>query len=312
MERSISIESSVDHSVRDTVKAKASIKDYIMMTKPGITSSNVLGTLAGFMLAMGGSWFTTSSLWTLLWTVVGITLVISSGTTLNNVFDRDIDKYMERTQDRAITNGRISSRRATVLGIIFAILGEGILTLGVNPLAAILAFIGLFDYVVLYTAWSKRTTTLNTVIGGISGAMPLLTGYVAVTESLDIVAWTLFSFMFLWQTPHFLALAMRRVEEYRRVNIPMLPVVIGFKGTKRQILFYTAALVPVSLLLYYYQVVGALYLWVTGILGIIYLALAVKGVFIKEEKDIQWANIMFRYSIIYLTVIFLLLMVNAQ
>lgn len=312
MERSISIEASVSQNEENLIKEKATVKDYITVTKPGLSVANLLATLAGFMLGMAGQPFSNHTFISLFWTLLGTALVIASGTTLNNVLDRDIDKYMERTKSRPVTNHRISPRVAAIYGLVLAVIGEAVLTFGANPLAAVLGFIGLFVYVVVYTAWLKRTTTLNTVIGGLSGAMPPLVGYVAITNTLDITAWTVLAFMFLWQPPHFLALAMRRVEEYRGVNIPMLPVVIGFDGTKRQILWYTVAMVPVSLFLYHYEAVGQLYLWVAGILGLIYLALAVQGLFIKKEKDIPWANLMFKYSIIYLTAIFILMMVDAK
>lgn len=310
MDRSMTMGSSVDQDeAADTVKA--TLKDYYTVTKPGIVYSNLLGTIAGFFVAMGGN-FTSSLAWTLLWTILGISLVIAGGTTLNNVYDRDIDGYMERTRNRPIHTGRISVKTGTIYGLSLAIVGEAVLTIGVNPLSAVFAFIGLFFYVVVYTMWLKRTTTLNTVVGGISGAMPTVMGYVAVSNSMDNVAWILFAILFLWQPPHFLALAMRRCEEYRNAGIPMLPVVRGFDETKRQILYYTAALVPVSLMLYTLEAVGLIYFIGAGLLGAIYLIYALKGIFNEKEKEIPWANFMFRYSVIYLTLIYILMMVDAK
>ncbi|MBO8171351.1 MAG: protoheme IX farnesyltransferase [Bacillaceae bacterium] len=294
-----------------STNVNGTFRDYITVTKPGITMSNILGTFAGFMLAMGSQSFTSETVWLLIWSLLGTALVISGGTTLNNVIDRDIDRHMERTRLRPVTNNRITPRTATVYGLILAVTGEVVLTFGVHPLSALLAFVGLLVYVIIYSAWLKRTTTLNTVIGGISGAMPPLVGYAAVTESVDMIALILFSFLFLWQPPHFLALAMRRVDEYRGVNVPMLPVVVGFKPTKRQILAYTLCMVPVSLFLYWYNAVGQLYLWVALSMGLIYIVLAVRGLFVDEEQDVAWATQMFKYSILYLTVMFVMMMVDA-
>ncbi len=310
MQRSISVGVARDDAP-SIGQEKGTFRDYISVTKPGITISNILGTLAGFMLALGSRPFSSEVSWLLLWSVLGTAFVISGGTTLNNVIDRDIDKFMERTKSRPVTNDRISPRTATIYGLILAVIGEAILTIAVHPLPAVLAFIGLFVYVIIYSAWLKRTTTLNTVIGGISGAMPPLVGYVTLNETLDMVALILFSFMFLWQPPHFLALAMRRVEDYRGVNVPMLPVVAGFQATKSQILYYTLCMVPVSLMLYAFGAVNQIYLWSATVLGLVYIILALKGMKSKGEQDIAWANSMFRYSIIYLTLIFILMMTTA-
>jgi protoheme IX farnesyltransferase len=219
---------------------------------------------------------------------------------------------MERTQNRPIHTGRISVRAGTIYALVLGITGELILTFGVHPLAAMLALVGLLVYVFIYTMWLKRTTTFNTVVGGISGAMPTMMGYVAVTENIDLTAWVIFAILFLWQPPHFLALAMRRTEEYRNAGIPMLPVVKGFTETKRQILFYTLAMIPVTMMLYNLQAVGLIYLAGVSILNVIYLWYALKGMSIKAEQEISWANFMFRYSVIYLTLLYILMMIDAK
>jgi protoheme IX farnesyltransferase len=171
-----------------------------------------------------------------------------------------------------------------------------------------MAIIGLFFYVVIYTIWLKRTSTLNTVVGGVSGAMPPVIGYVAVSGQMDAVAWILFIFLFLWQPPHFLALAMRRCEEYRAAGIPMLPVVRGFEETKRQMLIWAAVLIPASLLLYGLGVVGIVYFTLALILGLVWVGLLIVGFYVKDE--IRWARKMFLYSIIYLTVLFNVMIFN--
>lgn len=145
----------------------------------------------------------------------------------------------------------------------------------------------------------KRVTTLNTVIGGISGAVPPVIGWVAVTGTMDFAAWLLFLILFLWQPPHFLALAMMKTEEYRAGNLPMLPVVKGFAETKRQMFLWAAVLFPASLLLFLHANVGYFYLIVMAIMGLVYIVLLYKGFSAKD--DMAWAKKLFGYSILYLT-----------
>jgi len=154
--------------------------------------------------------------------------------------------------------------------------------------------------------WLKRTHTLNTVVGSISGAVPPLIGYAALEPNLYIDAWLMFLVMFLWQPPHFLALAMRRTEEYRAAGIPMLPVVNGFAITKRQIIWWIATLIPASLLFMHY---GPVYVVITAALGGYWLYLGLKG--FKAEDEIKWANKMFFYSLIYLVVWIVTLLLTA-
>ncbi|MCY0875771.1 MAG: heme o synthase [Firmicutes bacterium] len=270
-------------------------KDYVNVTKPGITMSNALMTFTGFWLAEGGR----LHLLVAVLTLVGSSLVVMSGCSLNNYMDRDIDPLMARTQGRPLPNGRIRPWTVMLLGIVLGVLGIGMLGLFVNTISALMALIGLFFYVIIYTGMTKRTTTLSTVIGAVSGAMPPLIGWTAVTGSLSVTAWLLFAFMFIWQTPHFLSLGMRRVKDYAAAGIPLLPVVYGFGPTKRQIIHWTGALVPASLLLYTVHAVNLLYVAVAVVLGAIYLWKAFKG--FKAKDDVVWALDMFKYSLIYLT-----------
>src|SRR5690606_15702912 len=188
---------------------KATWRDYLTLTKPGINASNLMAAFAGFWLAGHGQ----LDLPLLLITLLGTALVIAGGCALNNVIDRDIDPLMSRTQSRPVASGRVRPMTALWVGIALTVAGFVVLAALVNPLAAFLAMIGHFVYVGIYSLWLKRTTTLNTVVGGISGAVPPMIGWVAVTGSIDPPAWILFIFMFLWQPPHFLALAIRRMEE---------------------------------------------------------------------------------------------------
>jgi protoheme IX farnesyltransferase len=238
--------------------------------------------------------------WTLmLWTMLGTAMVIASGAALNNFYDRELDQKMKRTKNRGIAAGRIHPRNALALGIALLLIGLVILAVLANPLAAVWGLVGHIFYVLIYTPL-KRVTTLNTVIGGVSGAAPPVIGWVAVTNSMDMSAWLLFLILFLWQPPHFLALAMLKVEDYRAGNIPMLPVVKGFAETKRQMFLWGAVLFPASLLLFFHGNVGYLYLATMAVMGLIYLVLLFQGFHTKDE--IAWAKKLFGYSILYLTV----------
>ncbi|MED1723133.1 protoheme IX farnesyltransferase [Mesorhizobium sp. M00.F.Ca.ET.186.01.1.1] len=273
----------------------ATFRDYVELTKPGITMSNLMTTFAALWLASYGF-----PDWKLaIFTMIGTALVIMSGATLNNYYDRDLDKKMKRTKGRALAAGRIAPRTAILLGIGLLLAGLAVLAVFANPLAAVWGLIGHIFYVLIYTPL-KRVTTLNTVIGGISGAAPPVIGWVAVTNSMDPAAWLLFLILFLWQPPHFLALAMLKTEEYRAGNLPMLPVVKGFAETKRQMVLWGSVLFPASLLLFIHGSVGYVYLAVMGLMGIVYMVLLFQG--FKAKDDLAWARKLFGYSILYLTV----------
>lgn len=289
------------HTIADTWK------DFIDITKPGINISNLLATLTGFLLAVG--YTGTFQIMVFIYTIVGTALVIAGGCTLNNFYDRDIDPLMERTRTRAVPSGRMKPKTALIYGIILSIVGHLVLLFGVNLLAAFLGFVGFAVYVFLYTMWLKRTSTLNTVIGGISGAVPPVIGWVAVTGRLDLAAWALFFILFLWQPPHFFALAMRKTEEYRTAGIPMLPVVEGHDAAKKQIFIFTVLLVPATILLFLSQAAGWTFLITAIILDAIYVALAIKGL-LKQDEDDVWAKQMFLYSLFYLTVLLLMMIVD--
>lgn len=296
MDQHITFDESVgaDSSVKIGPVAPATWRDYLELTKPGITVSNVMTTFVGLWLASEGE----PELGLLFFTLLGSALFIMSAAALNNFYDRDLDLKMKRTKNRSVAIGKISPRNALLVGIGLLLLGLVVLGVFAHPLAAVWGLVGHIFYVLIYTPL-KRVTTLNTVIGGISGAAPPVIGWVAVTHSMDMGAWILFLILFLWQSPHFLALAMMKVEDYREGGLPMLPVVKGFYETKRQMFFWGAALLPASLLLYAYSDVGPLYLIAASVLGVIYLVLLFQG--FKTKDDDSWAKKLFGYSLIYLT-----------
>ncbi|BAU26677.1 protoheme IX farnesyltransferase [Aneurinibacillus soli] len=282
---------------------KETIREYVGVTKVGITISNLMTLFAGLWLAADGP----LPLSITLLTALGSSFIIMSGTSLNNYLDRDLDRHMERTKSRALVEGRLKPQNVMRLGLILGVLGS-LMLLSVNALCAVLGLVALFFYVVVYTMWTKRTTTLNTLVGAVSGAMPPVMGYTAISGTLDLTAWILFFFMFIWQCPHFLALAMRRANDYRSAGFQMMPAVYGFRVTKNHILSYTIALVPISLMLYMVGEVGKVYLVAMSILGFGYLLLNFSGLFAKD--DIKFGRRSFTYSIIYLTLFCLFVMID--
>lgn len=287
------------------IKTGATWKDFLDISKMGIVISNLIPTFTGLWLAMhflGMGFFANVDI--VVWTLLGAACIMIGGCAFNNYIDRDIDPIMKRTKTRPSATGHLSGRQILWYASIVSALGVIFLLMTGSLSATGYGLLGLFIYVVIYSKWLKRTHSLNTIVGSFSGAMPPLIGWAAIDPNLSQVAWILFLIMFLWQPPHFLALAMKRVKEYRAAGIPMLPVVAGFAVTKRQIYTYIAALFAVSLLLYS---LGPVYLLGSGLLGLGWLGM---GLFAKRFKDnVVWARMMFVYSLNYLTVLFLLMIV---
>ncbi|WP_284140933.1 MULTISPECIES: heme o synthase [unclassified Virgibacillus] len=285
-------------------KSTLFMKDFKALIKIGIVNSNLITTFVGFWLAL---YFTNASIldnWQLfLLTMFGSGFVIAGGAILNNWFDVDIDPVMSRTKSRPTVTGNISMQTTLVLGIAASTFGHLIL-LFTTVEATLFAFFGWFTYVVLYTMWSKRRYTLNTAVGSFSGAIPPLIGWAAVSPEIHIVPMVLFLIMFIWQTPHFLALAMKKCDDYKAAGIPMLPAVYGFEITKRQIVVYITCLLPLP---FFLASLGTTFLIIATILNIGWLALGIAGFFVKN--DLKWANLIFIYSLNYLTILFLLMAV---
>jgi heme o synthase len=280
------------------------LKDFLALIKIGIVNSNLITTFTGIWLALH---FTDNRfldhLDIVFFTLIGSSLIIAGSCSLNNYIDRDIDPLMERTKGRPTVTGKISPHWVVVLGISLILIGLLFLLL-TTVSAAIIGLIGVVSYVGLYTMWSKRLYVSNTIIGSISGAVPPLIGWAAVDANLSPVAWALFLIMFAWQPPHFYALAMRRVEEYRAAGIPMLPVVKGFKTTKNHIVVWVVSLLPLPFLL---QSLGTPFLILATLLNVGWLVLGVYGY--KMKDDIKWATLMFVYSLQYLTILFVAMVI---
>jgi len=283
----------------DKQSVRGFLTDIKLLVKGFVLIANILPILSGFWLAL---YFTDTSFFELwdkfLYMTIGGTLVMAGALILNNWYEVDLDSKMKRTQLRPTVSGNFSLQSVLVLGIISSIIGFIILAFTTLE-ATVYGFLGWFTYVVLYTFWTKRRYTLNTVIGSVSGAFTPLIGWATVTSAYHIVPIVLFIMLFIWQIPHTFAIAMRRYEEYKAANVPMLPVVYGFSMTKRQSLVYVICLLPLPLFLIS---IGTGFVIITSILNIVWLIITIHGLFTKE--DIKYANRMFYFSLTYLTIVF--------
>lgn len=282
---------------------KASWKDYYEITKPRIILLNLVAVFGGYWLASRGhiEWGS------LLMVLIGTSLVMASSCVFNNYFDRDFDIKMARTKSRALPMGKIKPSHALVYAIVLGIIGEASL-FAINWLAGVLGLVGMFVYVVIYTLWLKRNSTWSTSVGGISGAMPPVIGYVAVTGELDLGAWLLFAVLFFWQPPHFWALGIFRTEEYRAAGYPLLPVVKGIKRTKVQMLPYVTLLFVANLLLYVFDYVGMIYLVAVGAMTLAWVIHSYAGLAAKNDQT--WARKNFLFSVNYLLILFVVMIID--
>lgn len=268
------------------------IKDYYSLTKPGIIYGNAITVVAGFMLASKGA----PDWWLLFATLMGLSLVVASGCVFNNYIDRDIDAKMERTKSRALVTGHVSLGGALIFGFVLGQLGLLILAIFTNLLTVLVSLCGLFVYVVVYSMWQKRASVYGTLVGSISGSIPPVVGYLAVTSSIDTGAIILFFILTLWQMPHSYAIAIYRLSDYARAGIPVLPVKKGISKTKFHMLAYIVLFIFATVELYMFGYVGKIYFYTMLFLGAGWLALGVRGLTVKNET--QWARAMFVYSIV--------------
>lgn len=280
------------------------LKDLVALTKPRIIRLNLIAAFGGYWVASQWNF----DLWTLLWMLLGSTLTMASACVFNNYLDRDFDTKMERTRDRALPQGRMKPQGVLLYAIILGVAGISILFGLVNALVGWLGLLAIFVYDVIYTLWLKRHSTWSTSIGGISGALPPVIGYCAVTGELDAGAWILFALLFLWQPAHFWSLAIRRVEEYRAAGFPLLPVVKGITRTKKQMIPYIVLLFPASILMYTYGYVGIYFLVISLVLALVWLVHTLSGFSAKEEE--KWAKTNFFISINYLMIVFVTMMID--
>lgn len=278
-------------------------RSYWTLCKPKVVALIVFTAIVGIFLAAPGL----PPLGILLNATLGIALAAASAAAINHVIDQKVDAQMGRTEQRPLPQGRVSSAQALGFALLLGVSAMFILSLGVNGLTAILTLLSLIGYAVIYTLYLKRASPQNIVIGGAAGAAPPLLGWVAVTGQVDPEALLLFLIVFTWTPPHFWALAIHRMEEYRQVDIPMLPVTHGLAYTRLQILLYTVLLFVVTLLPYGYGMSGLLYLAGTLALNLGFLVYAV---LLYRNAHASLPMRTFGYSITYLMGLFALLLLD--
>ncbi|MCX7065582.1 MAG: heme o synthase [Proteobacteria bacterium] len=278
-------------------------RDFLEMCKPRVVLLMLLCAVVGMFLATPGM----VPLPVLVFGTIGIALVAASAAVVNHIADAEIDARMARTHDRPIATGRITTKQGLLFSAMLGVVGMWVLYQFVNPLTAWLNLASWVGYGIVYTVFLKRATPQNIVIGGLFGAAPPLFGWAAVSNSVEPGALLLVLIIFAWTPPHFWALAIDRMDEYRNANVPMLPVTHGDVYTRWHILFYTLILFAVSMLPYLFALSGLFYLASAAALGIGFLYWAVV---LLRGKDPRAPIETFRYSIVYLMVLFAALLID--
>ncbi|MDR3387380.1 MAG: heme o synthase [Rudaea sp.] len=278
-------------------------RQYLELTKPRIVALLVFCAVIGMLLAVPGlpPWRAA------LFGTLGIWLASSSAAAFNQLIDQRIDKLMVRTSQRPLATGQLTSRQVFVFASVIGVVSMIVLATLVNPLTAMLTFAGLIGYAVVYTAFLKRATSQNIVIGGVAGAIPPVLGWTAVTNHLDPYALLLCLIIFVWTPPHFWALAIFRRDDYSRAEVPMLPVTHGVEYTRWHVLYYTVLLLVVTVLPYLTGMSGLFYLGGAIVLGAGFLYYAV--VLLNPPNE-RFAMQVFNYSIVYLMALFAFLLID--
>jgi protoheme IX farnesyltransferase len=279
------------------------MKDYLELTKPSITWLILMSTGVGYFFGLDGG----LQLWVLLHALLGTALIASGTATLNQWYEREADARMRRTKRRPIPSGRITANRALLFGVVLSLLGFFELALGVNLLTGALGLLTLTSYLFLYTPLKQRSP-ISTTVGALPGAMPPLIGYAAASGTLTVEAWTLYVILFLWQFPHFLAIAWMYREDYARAGIVMLPVVEpDGASTARRILLYSLVLIPISVVPSFLSMAGKLYLMGALILGSLYFY---AGIRVAVERTALRARQVLLASVFYLPLLYGLMLLD--
>ena len=288
---------------------RESVRAYIALTKPRIIELLLITTVPAMILAAHGI----PPLGLIAWTLIGGSLAAGSANAINCYLDRDIDLIMARTRRRPLPAAEVEPERAVVFGLVLGVIAFAVLAFFVNLLAAFLAMLAIAFYVIVYTMMMKRTTPQNIVIGGAAGALPPVIGWAAVTGDVGIPALMLFALVFYWTPPHFWALSLRIAKDYAAAGVPMLPVVRGVPETTRQIALYTVLLVAISLILFAVAKMGLIYLGAAVALGAVFLWQAYRlwRVGTSPEASTTGAIRLYKYSITYLTLLFLAVAIDA-
>jgi heme o synthase len=289
--------------MKEVGPVRQTINNYVDLMKPHVTVLLLGVTAAAMAIANQGL----PRLTLVIPTLLGGAMAAGSANCLNCYIDRDIDQLMGRTQRRSLPSGRVEPRQALVFGIMLGISSFIVLALFVNLLSATLAFSAILFYVFVYTLWLKRSTVQNIVIGGAAGAVPVLVGWAAITNSLSMPAIWLFAIIFFWTPPHFWALSLLIQKDYEKAGIPMLPVIKGEAETRRQILIYSLVVLVSTLVLFAIGAMGYFYLAGALILGggLVYFAIR-----LWRDQSKKWARTLFWYSNMYLAAIFAIMVID--
>lgn len=266
------------------------LKAYYRIVKPGIIYGNLITAIAGYLLASKLS-IKPSNFIAMMF---GVSLVMGGACVFNNLYDRDIDKKMQRTQDRPTVNGQISTRSGILYALLLTIVGFSLLAVFINWLCAVIGAIGFLDYALVYT-YFKRRTYHATLIGSVSGATPIVGGYVAYAGHLDLTALLIGLMMLLWQMPHFYTIALFRAKEYEKAKVPVLPLVKGHLVTVEAIIVYSVLFVLAVVALYFTASLHIYYLLLVGLAAVIWTMFNLRGINVKEIE--LWAKRSFHYSL---------------
>ena len=284
--------------------ARRVARAWVELTKPRIVLLVMLTGVPALLLA-GGGFPPARVFWG---TLLGTVLAAASAASFNHYFDRDIDALMRRTRTRPLPSGALPPVAAVALGLVLGVLAMAVLVATTNVLAAAIALASILYYALFYTVWLKRRTPMNIVIGGGAGASAPLIAWAAVTGSVGLPAVLLASIIFLWTPPHFWALSLYRRDDYERAGLPMLPVTHGEDYTRRQIVAYTVVLVGSTLAVAPLAGLGPLYTVSAALLGALFIVGAER---LRRSPSVPNAQGLFRYSILYLFVLFLVMSVDA-
>jgi len=281
------------------------VSDFVALLKPRVMTLVVFSGAVGLFVAPG-------ALHPLLAVVAILCIAVGSGAAgaINMWYERDIDAVMARTSDRPLPAGRVAPGDALGFAIVLAVASVVLMAFATNVVAAGLLALAILFYVFVYTVWLKRRTPQNIVIGGAAGAFPPMIGWAAVSGDVSLVSLSLFAVIFLWTPPHFWALALYRSGDYARAGIPMMPVVAGRASTKRQMLAYTLILVPVSLTPALLGGAGLVYAAGAAVLGLMFIASALRVLREPEGAEDKAAKAMFGFSILYLFLLFAVLLAD--
>src|SRR5262245_41006708 len=273
-------------------RARSLTRDLVSLTKPRIISLLLVTTIAPVFVAGEPTWGL------VLGVFVGGYLMAGGANAVNMYLDRDIDDRMSRTRLRPIPSGRMHPREVLAFGVLLSTAATWLFAQVANVLTASLALAGFYFYVFVYTRWLKRSTPQNIVIGGAAGAFPPLVGWAAVTNRIDLFAIYLFLIVFYWTPPHFWALALLKQKDYGKAGVPMAPLVWGERETKRQMVWYTLILIPLTLLPYTFGALGLVYLICASALNVKFLYEVVRVARASEWTKMAWR--LYKFSLVYL------------